>query len=697
MQAYIGVLVLCIISATVSCAIYSIQNRDRFNIDSLIKAFAFYIMMFYTILSLFKTVMGYGMLRLTDTFDDVSWKTYLHYSFPLIIIGIIAPLVIKKLLREKTSDFVNLTISVIVGIYSVVYLILGRINNLLSVCISFIGIILALIIVFCNKEEVQYCTRQNIKARLALAVPVMLFWTITMVLFLPNELYFSNINDMTILYRIFIRTLLLGALGYFAVYTILLVYFLTEKQFGFVCAVIFGLTFAGYLQGVVLNGKMNVMDGNRQSWPVMTMVVNAVIWLLIIGIVVCLRYLIKKNVDKVYSMICIYLSLIQLFAWGYLRFTTEIVDADKDFEITTDGRFELNPDHNVIVFVLDWYDVQIMNRVLEEDSEFLEPLKDFTWYKNMTSLYSYTTMSLPYLLSNVEWQYDMNVKEYREYVFQGDSLLKDIADRNYDVRVFTNKSFVSETVTDIVNNYSDITVFGWDTYGILEQMIKCSKYKSYPFALKSGYWYTGGQLSGELRDAHIHNEANDAPFYEELMSDGVHVENRGNYAGAYRFYHLLGAHPPFEPDMVSQGKWSMNIVYEYIRQLKDAGMYDEATIIITADHGHNYLNEDYEDELLMYNLEKAASPILFVKKSYQTNEDMKISMAPVSHEQMAATIMEAIDKDAAGYGETFDDVEEDRQCERYLIFRRRDDVPYTKFAINGYAGDWNNWNIVEKD
>ena len=696
MQAYIGVLVLCIISAAVSCAIYGIQNRKRFNIDGLIKAFVFYIMMFYTILSLFKTVLGYGMLKLTDTFDAVSWKTYLHYSLPLMIISIMAPLVIKKLLREKTSDFINLTISVIAGIYSVVYLVFGRNNNLLTVCISFIGVIMAFIILFFNKKEVQYCTRQNIKARFASVVPVMLFWIITMVLFLPNELYYGNANDMTIPYGIFIRTLLLGALIYFAVYTILLVYFLTEKQLTFVCEIIFAISIGCYLQGMILNGKMNVMDGSVQVWSALTTVVNVAIWVVIIGIVIALKFIIKKNTDKIYSTICIYLSVIQLVTWGYLGITADIKTFEDEFFMTTEARFELDSKHNVLVFVLDSFDGQMLDRLIADQTDILEPLKDFTWYKNTSSLYAFTGMSVPYLLTDVEWQYNMEDTQYRDYAFQNDKLLKDIVDKNYDIGVYTGERFISNDIKDVVRNYSDVTVEGWNYYGIFTQMFDCSRYKSYPFALKNIYWYADGTIVKTMRDTGIHIVTDDEPFYYELVDSGLHVRKSSKYDGVYRFYHLRGMHIPYEPDILSQGKRCMEILYEYLEQLKALGLYDEATIIITADHGQNFLA--MEDQRLKYNFDMDSSPILFVKKSGQTGgDDIKISMAPVSHSEFAATVIEAVYGDALDYGDTFDDIDENEQRTRYFIYKRDDDIPYSKYSINGYVRDWNNWNLEEAD
>lgn len=698
MQSYIVIFVLCIVSAAISCAIHKLYNKDKASVNCTITTFAFYAVMFYALLSLLKTVLGNGRLTLAASFDEVLWQTYLHYFIPLVAVAVFIPFIISKIFRSKLNDFIAMTLSVVISIFSIVHLILGKVNNLLCLCIVAAGVFLALIITYAYKKEVHYYTRQELKKRLSLSAPIVLFWIILMLLYIPNELYFSNPGEFGIPYGIFIRPLLLSAAGHFIVYVILMVFFLTENQFSLICETIFAISFSCYMQGMILNGKMDVMDGSRQIWSVPVMIFNIVVWIAIIGIVISLKYFIKRNVDNIYSMICIYISITQLFTWGYLGITTEPISAENDLELTTDGRLALNPDNNVLVFILDWFDGQILDKVIEDDADILEPLNDFTWYKNTTSLYGYTCMSVPYLLTNVEWQYDMEEDAYISYAYQNGNFLQDIAAQNYDIGIYTGKRVVSKDMNDIIRNYSNITVNGWVSSGILEQMLNCSKYKSYPFVFKSAYWYADGDMAMAMRDkgASIHSLTNDAAFYDDLIYEGIQIEQDTIYEGAFRFYHLDGAHMPFIPNMRDKAKNALNIVYEYIDQLKAAGLYDNATIIITADHGHNFITK--EDRLSDCDLDFPTSPILFVKKANQTNEDgVNISMAPVSHSEMAASIMTAICGDSAGYGETFDDIDEDSPRERYFIFRRHDDIPYRKYMINGYVRDWNSWNLEESD
>ncbi len=704
MQAYIGIIILCAVPGLVSCIVHEISNKERSGIaldksyiNHILKTAVFYILMFYSFLSVLKTVLGDGALTLAESFEDVSAKTYLHYSLPLVIVSIAAPYILRRLLKERADDFVLMALSTTTGIDLIIHLIFAQIDNLWCGAAALIGIVTAFLSVFFNKKKVSYCTLATLKKRLKFMVPVMLFWVVLMVLYLPNELYLGNANDMEVPYGIFVRTLLIGALFYFILYTFITVYFLTGRQFILMCEIVFSISLMCLLQSMVLNGKMDVLDGSRQEWSALTTAVNVVIWLAATAIIIALRYITKKNTVRIYSIICIYLSLIQLITWAYLGFNADIKKAEKRYELTTEARFDLDSDHNVLVFVLDWFDGQILDRIIADDETILEPLKDFTWYKNASSSYAFTDMSIPYMLTGTEWEYDMSETEYSEYVFSNPNMLDDIADRNYDIGVYTGKKYISEGLRNYARNFSDITMEGWNYSGIVRQMISCAKYKAYPFALKGRYWYADGEMARSVRYNTVHDVTYDEPFNMDLRNNGLEVRKSDKYDGAFRFYHLHGMHTPFDPDMISQGEYCLGIVYEYLRQLKEAGLYDEATIIITADHGQNYISD--KEKLDKYDFDAASSPILFVKKSGQHNDRSlpTESMAPVSHTEFAAALIEAVGGDTSKYGDAFEDIPEDADRTRYFVYRRHDDIPYAKYAINGYVRDWSNWTLVEHD
>lgn len=707
MNIAIGILVLCIVPAIVSCIVHGLilRTNNKININQLIKTLSFYFAVHYGILAFVKILLGKRSLTLFESFSDVVLGTYVHYSF-LLLAAMIIPCFLKLILQKRSvEDYIGFTDSVVVSMLLICHMLSLKMSNVLYFGILLIGCAGSAVMTFCYHGEVRYCSKKNIRKRAKQITPVIIFWIVTMILYPPNEMYLSNVDEMPILYRDMMKALFIGAIVCFALYLLLTLYYLTDRQFSLMYTIIFAITLAGYLQGTFLNGKMLLMDGAKQTWSIGAMFLNAVIWICILGAAVILRYTVHKNIDKIYTMICIYISLIQLITWGYLRITTD-VEKGAEYVLSTQSRLELNPENNVLVFILDWYDEQIIDKILEEDENFLDPLQDFTHYQNTTSLYAFTDMSLPYLLTDVEWQFDMGYAQYCELAFDQGTLLQDISDQKYDIGIYTDALYVTDAVQDIVLNYTDEVEWQCDLAGIYDMMLKCSGYKSAPFILKNRYWYTTDEMDDLISSDEIHSCSNDIPFYESLINEGLCINNEeSEYAGAFRFYHLCGAHAPYimsedcrpaDSDMIAQSTGSMRIVYEYIRQLKELGLYDSATIIITADHGQNYMNGERLASAERLGLERTSNPILFVKKANQSNEDgMAVSSAPVSHSEMAASIMEAVCGDAHGYGLTFEEIPEDMDRERIMILRRHYDIPYTEFIIRGNVREWDNWTQMQ--
>lgn len=695
MQVYIKIILLYFTSVMITLIVYNKINNSC--TKRLIKPFLFYISLFYALLILLKKISGKQYISLIEAFQPGSMMMYLLYLIFFMIIGMVMPVIMKKILRDKMDDFIAMSLSVVTSVYAAVYFAYAHINDGRCFIIIVSGNVLAFMVTCFYKNEVLYFDRQSLKERLKLSVPVVLFWVVLMILYLPNKLYLSNVSDMEIPYKEFVQSLILGGIIHLGIYITGLTYLITEKQLKIVCRILFAVTITGYIQSIFLNGKMGIMNGMMQEWPVQMIVLNLLIWALMIAAVVFLPFVLKRNLEKVYSIICVYISLILLSTWGYMGITSAPSNTKEYYELTTDGRMELSSKHNVLVFVLDWFDWQIADEIFEQDRNFAEPLKDFTWYRNMTSLYAFTGMSIPYLLTDVEWQYNMEGTEYKEYGFQNTSFLSDIEKSNYDIGIYTYSYYLPKDWEKMVRNYSNKSDAGWNYRSISDRMIGCSRYEFHSFLLKNKFWYYADSnffMGMRNKNAETLSPGEDRQFSEELSQIGIHINNKDDYEGAFRFYHLAGAHPPFESDMASKGKNCLNIVYEYLRQLKNAGAYDNATIIITADQGHNCLGSEREEQRKIYGLDLPSSPILFVKEANQKNENgPRISMAPVSHTEFAATIMNAISGGKTDYGDTFSEITEDCVRERQFVFKRGEEL--YNYKIQGDVRDWSNWHLQE--
>ena len=118
----------------------------------------------------------------------------------------------------------------------------------------------------------------------------------------------------------------------------------------------------------------------------------------------------------------------------------------------------------------------------------------------------------------------------------------------------------------------------------------------------------------------------------------------------------------------------MTILEGYLDELKRLGVYDNATIIITADHG----GCDKEDLQVIY----------YVKQPGETHEVSPVTNAPVSHCDLLPTVARMAGLDYAKYGISINDLSQDQQRERTVWIRKKDpNYPEQVYYLYTYTGD----------
>lgn len=710
---YIGIAALCFLPGASAGIFHLYLSKRQHKTIEPGKTIFFYSSLFYGFLSLVKMILDGGEKTLPESFADILPATYLHYMIPILFLVIAVPCLFHLILRRvDLSRFLSLFDSLIFFLLAWGFIFTNRICHSFYAAAMCTSLIASLSITCLYKKEITFCTTKELKKRIRYAAPTTLLYVATVLLSLPGTLFLNNRSEIPVSFSSFAWALIAGSFVYFAILAAGSILLLTRRQFKLFHILLFAVTFMGYLQNMFLNGHLTSMDGNMQHWDRAKLTINALVWIVFILGIVLIRIRLTINVDKIYRIICTYLCLVQIVSLGILAVSTNLgksstQGASGEWFLSTEKSLTLHPDNNVLVFILDWYDGQILEQILKQEPDFLQPLDGFTSYTNATSLYAFTEWSLPYLLTQVPWQYGMDKDEYREYAFKNSHMLQDICESGFDAGVYTDLKYMGEGAADQLCNYVFCEQYCpvWDT---VSQMLKCSKYQLAPFAFKNLYWYTTDEISALSRNDTYTRwiTYNDVPFWEDLKKNGLDIDQNAGNQGSFRFYHMYGAHFPYvmsqdcteteQTDMVSQAKGSMKIVYEYISQLKALGLYDNATIIITADHGQNYTYDPMRtSHLADIGLNTTSYPILLVKNAKESGEGVKRSEAPVSHTEVIATIVNAVNPQIAeNYGNTLDEIDENAKRERIFTYMRKD-MPYVQSAINGHAGNPDDWTVKE--
>jgi hypothetical protein len=259
-------------------------------------------------------------------------------------------------------------------------------------------------------------------------------------------------------------------------------------------------------------------------------------------------------------------------------------------------------------------------------------------------------------------------------------------------------------VEGLVDNLdeSPLTV---DNGRMMAAMLQLSGFTDAPVALKPSLWLDSSEFMGIVRSApgaYDPYETDDYAFWQKLQANPLTVKGT---RPEFRYFHFYGSHYPAKLDantqpttdpnasLQDQTKGVFQIIYRYLDDLRALGLYDGATIIITADHGWHLPH--YQRVL-----DHPLRPGLFYKPSGSSTGVPVADHAPTYLDNFRATIVEQAGGDPSAYGQIYTEVDPaDPRTRRFYWYRRHegDALPFTDvFDVTGDARIWGNWSHVDQ-
>lgn len=687
----------------------SLIDNAMINKVTVLKLIAFFTLTYYSEYRLLKIFGGRGHQGYFETVAQMDIKavinTYIRHG--AVFVGLC--LLTGFLLKENLIKVINFQLSLFSLFIIVEYTITGKMpSNKLEGTMYVLAFIASFVWTIIFKKSPNYAnTKEQYITRIKYAVPVMALWSALMLLVLPNELFFNNINEISITYSNYLLCSVALFLLAFVPMSVFTIFFASDNVFKLTCTVVFGVSIAGYIQELAMNGDMFLMVGNTYEWEIARSIMNFILWVLIILVIVFCGIKFKKFA-KLIPGLAIFVLLVRFITVVIFGIGTDFPDRKV---LTPEGALTVSSKGNIIVLVLDAFDTQVFDQVAEDDPEFFEPLNDFVFYDNLTSQYAYTYMAIPYLLTGVDWEEGMTETEYHDFAFEKSGVLKDIQDAGYSIGVYTDAAATGFEIEKIAFNCKTQPEIALNYPELSRLMMVTSKYVTMPFMFKGQYIYTTDEFLKLSANEEVWGVDDDSQYYNELKNKHLSLAEDG--LKAFRFIHLNGAHAPFRIDenleridfsdegrfLVGQAKGSMKVVYEYMNQLKSLGAYDDAMIIVTADHGQNFsLDGVLSNVAEEYGFNNTSSPILFVKYPNHTGADTNIERKDiaVTQKEIVETMRRAsgtsVQRDAKSLEET---VENDYPVRELKVYRY--DIPLRIFDITGNVHDINNWKLKECD
>ncbi len=555
--------------------------------------------------------------------------------------------------------------------------------------------------------------RKSLKERLPLALCIGAAFGLTFFLFSVLQSYAGNQGKFLFGLKDFI--LPVAGLTLCAILLAAALILFTGPKLGrWIAGGILGITTMGYVQASFLNTTHSLAGDDPSAFALehSNRILNAAIWAAAALIFIAALIFVKNKETLRTAAIVLSVVLIGMQLAGTATSLLRAGQASKkEYYLTTEGMTEVSPENNIIVIILDRFDVMYYDEAVAKDPDFFAGLTGFTYYSDNISTYSRTYPGSASIVGGWRgwkggfdlWQAQGGVEKLLSEAYEKSSFIKDLQANDYRIKLYMPGYYTYQSGSQLKDTLNAYNIAKADEYSItnrgelVKNMLRLSVYKALPRRLKpyvavstdsfnNIVSYTNGTLF-EMDDVNICAQFRD----NKVTTD----DSKGNYI----YLHMGGCHDPYIMNEAQERVWDgtalgqltgdMKMIYSYFDQLKALGLYEDATIIITGDHPWAR-----NDSILPAEPRLTA---LFVKEAGRSDEPLAYSSAPVSQDNLAASLVKSAglkQTTMQDYGRAYWEVPEDDTADRTHMFEWDHDgkTTFCWYIISGPGNDFANWH-----
>ncbi len=530
--------------------------------------------------------------------------------------------------------------------------------------------------------------------RLALGVSVSLFLVYTLLLYGPIKLYVENKDvlwfsfeaALTVCVIIFVITLIIIT----AISTI-------PKKFihAGICCLVFAIALGLFIQGNFLNIDYGsgVLDGSEIAWKDYTTygAINSAVWAACLATPFAFYMVFRTQWRRIIMFSSLALVLVQVVILSSLIANNSNDLKKITYEVTRDGIYELSEEDNTIVFVLDSFDSKYLKKIKKDFPDYKKRLSGFTEYDNALATGSGASVALPSLLTGDVYKRDVTYSSYIDEIWDNGTVYSKLNKEGIDTRIFAQTEYFGADAKDDIKNIVDYMDSANAYMSMTSTMYKYTFYTFSPHYLKEPFWLDLDTIS-TYKSENAYS-LNDALLYSDyVLAEGFSYTNE--YKDAVRIYNLDGARSPYTltkstiknengTSLDDQIYGCFNMLFAMINDLKENGVYENSTIIITANIGNKNLTQN---------------PVLLIKEKGVTDGYNK-NHAPLSLFDFAPTLASKVTKNYANYGsgKTFFEFESNATRTRYFYRNtgENSDIKVEQYTTRSDADDTKNLNLID--
>jgi hypothetical protein len=551
-------------------------------------------------------------------------------------------------------------------------------------------------------------------------LPAILLLALNLFVFGTMTVYFGNQGEFLVEDEDILKVLLVPA-GALVLLLALVTVPLSRWRPAATGAVMSFLALVTYLHGNVLRWETGILDGaalrSDRTWP---LVADAALWVVLAALIWRYRGWLAVHGWK----LCILLMVFQLIGAVDLKHNAKT--GNLELQEVPAALYAFNAGPNVLHLILDGFQGNVFEYLLDEDPSLATELSGFTFFRDTLTPSAVTYLSVPATLTGKAFDNSISITQYHDETLGGDNLYSFLSGNGYEVDVATplwwnldRDYFASYYRVPVPFASVDDTIRSTAWY-----LLDISLYRQAPYWLKSlvyrdGDWLFSSELARhpEQRFEHYAHTA----FLQHLVANANAERGRPTY----KLLHLITPHAPLVSDpecaypgreldasmatFADQSRCTMVAVRAFLRRLKELGVYDEALIMVHGDHGGGV-------PFAMTAADGSASdsfgelpglwgnplPLLLVKPPAASGPLARAD-TPVSLVDLPATVADLLDVASGFPGHSV--YAADRAPERRMYYsstQHRNEAAekgrfanYTAFAVTGSIFDATAWSEVD--
>ena len=495
---------------------------------------------------------------------------------------------------------------------------------------------------------------------------------------------------------------------------------------------LFFLVLVSTIQFYLLSESLNVLDGQSlYPFSATQIAVDLIIYGFIGGLIFAFKHKVYENIKLLFAGICLF----QFINLGVLILSRDDT-FDESPEMNTDVSAFSNFSRkvNVIHIVLDGFQSNLFQDVIENDAEIASGLNGFLYFPDTLTASEVTQLSFAAFLTG---QYYTNNEPMKTYLFNSrlmrmgtakpakyvPNILEAAARHGFQVDVATpfilikGQEFYSNFIFIPKPYSSNITareVVAYQTGYLFDLTL----FRSAPKLLKKSIYNQGRwRYSGlYVRDPGLtFNHHIGVQFLKEVIENFKFTEQ----PVVYKLFHLVTPHAPFVTGsncrfsgkelkreymhIYNQARCTLVQVIKLLVKFKRSGIYDNATILVHGDHGIRLPFQDFKlgpnDDVRNFpSLIGNSNPLLLLKPPGGQDELVTVD-AEISLTDIPKTISELLQLDADFDGVDFLNEKPSNRVRRYYhtkqsrVVAGRDDrfLQWDEYEVSGPLTKKSSW------